>query len=157
MGWSKASCWKWLDPTRQQRPRHPAPQSPPEHPPHTAHPRPCGTQITTLRKHTFGTHIITLRNTSSENSGDVNKKSIRCQRLVIKGTSKWLLSATSVEQCCGSATFWYGSGFAPLTNGSWFGSGSGSCYFRQWPSRRQHKIIFFSKCFCFLLFEAKFT
>ncbi len=26
-----------------------------------------------------------------------------------------------------------------LTNGSW----SGSCYFRQWPSRHLHKIIFF--------------
>ncbi len=24
-------------------------------------------------------------------------------------------------------------GFVPLTNGSWFGSGSGSCSFRQWP------------------------
>jgi hypothetical protein len=28
----------------------------------------------------------------------------------------------------------------PLTNGSW----SGSCFFRQWPSRRQQKILFSS-------------
>ncbi len=53
-------------------------------------------------------------------------------------------------------TFWYGS--EPLTNGSRsesdYGSGSGSCYFRYWPSRWQLKFIYFSFCFCFLLFEA---
>ncbi len=32
-----------------------------------------------------------------------------------------------------------------------YGSGSGSCYFRQWPSRRQQKF------FCSLLFEGTFT
>ncbi len=54
-------------------------------------------------------------------------------------------------QCCGSVTFWSGSGSAPLTNG--FGSGSGSCYFRQCPSRRQLKMLFLLKLFCvFLLF-----
>ncbi len=37
----------------------------------------------------------------------------------------------------GSVTFWYGSGSAPLTNGS--GSGTGSCYCRPWPSRRHKK------------------
>ncbi len=38
-------------------------------------------------------------------------------------------------------------GSVPLTNES--GSGSGSCYFRQWPSRWQRKI----KCFsCFFVF-----
>ncbi len=49
----------------------------------------------------------------------------------------------SCEQCCGSATFWCGSG-------------SGSCYFHHWPSRRQQKTnlkIFFSKLF----FEVTFT
>ncbi len=36
--------------------------------------------------------------------------------------------------------------------------GSGSCYFRHWPSRRQQKIIFPLKSFfCLLLFEGKFT
>ncbi len=35
-------------------------------------------------------------------------------------------------KCCGSVIFWYESGSTPLTNG--FGSGSGSCHFRQWPS-----------------------
>ncbi len=37
------------------------------------------------------------------------------------------------EQCCGSVTFRYRSGSAPLTNGS------GSCYFRPWPKRCQQK------------------
>jgi hypothetical protein len=37
----------------------------------------------------------------------------------------------------------------PLTNGS----GSGSCYFRHWPSRRQQKTIF-SEFLSLLLFEA---
>ncbi len=45
-------------------------------------------------------------------------------------------------QCSGSVTFWYGSVSLPLSNGS----GSGSCSFRQWPSRCQQKmfIIFVS-------------
>ncbi len=41
-------------------------------------------------------------------------------------------------------------GSMPLTNGS------GSCYFRQWPSRRQQKI-FFKKYFFLLLFYGTFT
>ncbi len=40
-------------------------------------------------------------------------------------------------QCCGSVTFW--CGFAPLTYGPGFGSGS--CSFRQWPSRLKKKKI----------------
>ncbi len=48
-------------------------------------------------------------------------------------------------QCCGSMTFWCGSR-----------SGFGSCYFRNWPSRRQQKPIFW-KFFCLLLFEGTFT
>jgi hypothetical protein len=47
-------------------------------------------------------------------------------------------------QCCGSATFCYGSEF-------------GSCSFRHWLSRCQHKITVFSKFFCLLLFEGTFT
>ncbi len=46
------------------------------------------------------------------------------------------------RQCCGSVTFWYGSG--PLTNGS------GSSYFCQLSSRRQLKNY---KIFCLFLFE----
>ncbi len=46
----------------------------------------------------------------------------------------------SYPQCCGSVTFWYGSGSADLYT-------NGSCYFRQWPSRWQLKII------CLLLFK----
>ena len=35
--------------------------------------------------------------------------------------------------------------------------GSGSCFFRQWLTRCQQKIIFFAKFFCLLLFECTFT
>jgi hypothetical protein len=45
-------------------------------------------------------------------------------------------------------------GSVPLTNGS----GYGSCYFRQWPSRRKLKIIFFLSFFAYyFLKEATFT
>ncbi len=46
-------------------------------------------------------------------------------------------------------------GSGPLTNGS--GSGCGSCYFRQWPSRHQQKTNLKLKFFCLLLFEGTFT
>ncbi len=42
------------------------------------------------------------------------------------------------NQCCGSMKFWYRSGSADLYLSQTNGSGSGSCYFRQWPSSRQH-------------------
>jgi hypothetical protein len=57
------------------------------------------------------------------------------------------------RQCCGSVTFLVQiriRGSVPQTNGS--GSGSGSCYFRQRPSRRQQTI---SKCFCLLRYFLK--
>ncbi len=41
-------------------------------------------------------------------------------------------------------------GSMPLTNGSGFGSGS--CYFRHWPSRRQQKTNLKKKFFCLLTF-----
>ncbi len=44
-------------------------------------------------------------------------------------------------------------GSMPLTNGS----GSGSCYFHHWPSRRKQKTNFLKKVFCLLLFEGTFT
>ena len=44
-------------------------------------------------------------------------------------------------------------GSMPLTNRS----GSGSSYFRHWPSRWQQKQIFKKKLFCLLLFEGIFT
>jgi len=51
-----------------------------------------------------------------------------------------------IFQCCGSMTFWCGSGSAPLANGSGFGSGS--FYFHHWPSKcKQIKKMFF---FCIL-------
>ncbi len=45
-------------------------------------------------------------------------------------------------------TYWCGS--VPLTNGSGFGSRS--CYFRQWPSRRQQKTNFLTKFFLHITF-----
>jgi hypothetical protein len=46
-------------------------------------------------------------------------------------------------------------GSMPLTNGS--ESGSGSCYFRHWPSRCQQKTNFLIFFCCFLLFKGTFT
>ncbi len=57
-------------------------------------------------------------------------------------------------QCCGSMTFWCGSGSLPLTNGS--GCGCGSFYFHQWPSRCQQKTNL-KKISRILLFEGTFT
>ncbi len=51
------------------------------------------------------------------------------------------LKVRCCNQCCRSVTFWCGS--VPRTNGS----GSGSCYFRHWPSIRQQKIILFHLSF----------
>jgi hypothetical protein len=48
-------------------------------------------------------------------------------------------------------------GSMPLTNGSGSGCGYVSCYFCQWPSRGQRKLILFKKFFCLLLFEGTFT
>ncbi len=45
-------------------------------------------------------------------------------------------------------------GSVPLTNGSGFGSDSGSCYFRRWQLKI---VLFFSNFDYFLLFEAAFT
>ncbi len=42
-------------------------------------------------------------------------------------------------------------GFMPLTNAS----GSGSCYFRHWPSRCQQKLIFKHNFFCLLPYFLK--
>ncbi len=38
-------------------------------------------------------------------------------------------------------------GSMPLTNGSGFGCGSGSCYFRHWPSQDANKKLIFKKSF----------
>ncbi len=55
----------------------------------------------------------------------------------------------TVSQCCGSMTFWGGSGSGcgsiSLTNGS--GCGSGSCYFRHWPSQNANKKLIERKSF----------
>ncbi len=61
-----------------------------------------------------------------------------------------------IPDCCGSMTFWCGSGSGsmPLTNGSGFGSGS--FFFRHKPSRCQQKTNLKKKFFCILLFEGTF-
>ncbi len=62
----------------------------------------------------------------------------------------------SGKQCSGSMGFfvWWIRirirGSMPLTNGS--GCGSGSCYFRHWPSRGQQKTNFFYKVFLLITF-----
>ncbi len=43
-----------------------------------------------------------------------------------------------------------------ITASSAVTNGSGSCYFRQWPSRRQLKTNFSHNFFCLLIFEATF-
>ncbi len=43
-------------------------------------------------------------------------------------------------------------GSMPLTNGSGSGFGSGSCYFRHWPSRCQQKTNFLTKFFLLVTF-----
>jgi hypothetical protein len=57
--------------------------------------------------------------------------------------------------CCGSMTFWIGSGSADPCK--WLGSGSGSCYFHHWPWDANKKLIYLKKFFCILLFEGSFT
>ncbi len=61
----------------------------------------------------------------------------------------------SLKEWCGSMAFWYGSGPAPLIYGS--ESGSGSCFFRQWPSRHHKKEFFLSKFLRLFLFEVKMS
>ncbi len=51
------------------------------------------------------------------------------------------------NQCCGSMTFWCGSGSAPLTNGS------GSFYFHHWHWRCHQKTSLKKSFFCLLLIE----
>ncbi len=70
----------------------------------------------------------------------------------------------SLNQCCGSMTFWCVSDPMPLTNRSGSGCGfgsagfvSGSCCFRYWPSRHQKKTNFLNKVFLFIIFEGTFT
>ncbi len=53
-----------------------------------------------------------------------------------------------IKQCCGSVTFLYGSGYAdPCT------SGSLTCYFRPWPSRRQQNNYIFLSFSAYFVFK----
>ncbi len=64
-------------------------------------------------------------------------------RIFAEDITVMISSMETKNQCCGSVTFWYGSG-------------SGSCYFRQWPTRWQQKIHFFLRFFANYS-EATFT
>jgi hypothetical protein len=59
-----------------------------------------------------------------------------------------IIGPVPYNQCSGSVIFWYNSGC---------GSRSGSCCFRQWPSRCQQNIIFSPNFFCLFVFEGTFT
>ncbi len=62
-------------------------------------------------------------------------------------SSQLIDSRICTKRFCGSMTFWYGFGSVSLTIYS--RSGSGSCYFRHWSSRRQ---LCFSKFFRHITF-----
>ncbi len=60
-----------------------------------------------------------------------------------------------MKQCCGSMTFWGGSGSGDPC--LWLmdpdpDPGSGSCYFRHWPSRCQQKTNFLTQFFFIITF-----
>ncbi len=64
-------------------------------------------------------------------------------------------------QCCGSMTFWGGSGSGSADPCLWLlgpdsdpdpDPGSGSCYFRHWPSRCQQKTNFLTQFFLLITF-----
>ncbi len=63
------------------------------------------------------------------------------------------------KQCCGSMTFWGGSGSGSSDPCLWLldpdadpDPGSGSCYFRHWPSRCQQKTNFLIQFFLRITF-----
>ncbi len=61
----------------------------------------------------------------------------------------------SWDQCCGSMTFWGGSGSGSADPCLWQldpDPGSGSCYFRHCPSRWQQKTNFLSQFFLLITF-----
>ncbi len=59
------------------------------------------------------------------------------------------MSIVCTYQCSRSMTYWCGSGFA---DPCLWGSGSRSCYFYHWPSRRQQKTHLFKKVFLLITF-----
>ncbi len=92
----------------------------------------------------------TNMNTKKKQSSEVPLKNCRhlgveCQK---NGGRHLLLQKSRIpkkndsygsEQCCGSVTFWYGSGSAPLTNRS----GSGSSFFSSLTFKTRTKKYFF--------------
>jgi hypothetical protein len=56
-------------------------------------------------------------------------------------------------QCCGSMTFWGGSGSGSADPCLWLmDPESGSCYFRHWPSQDGNKNLSFKKAFLLITF-----
>jgi len=73
--------------------------------------------------------------------------------------SPWCDSYRSLNQCCGSMTFWGGSGSADPCLWSMYpvsdtdpDPGYGSCYFRHGPSRCQQKTNFLTQFLLLYLF-----
>ncbi len=74
----------------------------------------------------------------SLNEGDLS-------RLSAVGVSTGVLRKHRLKQCSGSMTFWGVSGSGSSDPCFWLmdpDPGSGSCYFRHWPSRCLQKLIF---------------
>ncbi len=64
-----------------------------------------------------------------------------CGTWICRGKGAYMLLL--LLQCCGIRDIFVRiRGSVPLTKGSGFGSDSGSCFFRQWPSRWQLKSFF---------------
>ncbi len=66
-------------------------------------------------------------------------------------------SGLGFKQCCGSITFWGGSGSGSADPYLWLmdpdpDPGSGSCYFRHWHSRCQQKTNFLTQFFLLITF-----
>ncbi len=64
-------------------------------------------------------------------------------------------ASSSWTQCCGSMTFWGGSGSGSADPCLWLmdpDPGYGSCYFRHWPSRCQQKTKFLTQFFLLITF-----
>jgi hypothetical protein len=73
-------------------------------------------------------------------SGNVPNRDIpiRLTQEYLHREQQWKTTSYTRKQCCGSMTFWCGSGSADPR--LWLmDPGSGSCYFRHWPSRCQQK------------------
>jgi hypothetical protein len=91
--------------------------------------------------------------------GDTKQYESRFFLLFLLDDRRIRIRIHTYDQCCGSMTFWGGSGSAWIhaSNqwiGSGFGSGSGSFYFRHWLSRCQQKTNFLIQLFLLMTFSS---